>query len=80
MFTFSVAALAEAWGYDGKGGDMIGDECVDFVVDRRHASTSSRTAPGQGRRAKTAGVLGNVNTAAPISAGKSLSRRKLNGT
>lgn len=62
VFTFSVTALAEAWGYDGEGRGMIGGGCVGLVADRRRASTSSRTASGQGGRAKSMGVLEEANT------------------
>ena len=56
-FTFSVAAFAEAWEYDEDEDDMAEDEYADLVDDRRHASTSNRTTPGRGGKAKTVGVL-----------------------
>jgi len=58
MSTFSVAAFAEAWEYDNDDKDsVIEDEYTDLVGHRRHASTSSRTAPGRGGRVKTVGVF-----------------------
>ena len=57
-FTFSVAAFAEAWEYDDEDEeDAVEDEYADLADDRRHASTSSRTTPGRGGKAKTVGVL-----------------------
>ena len=57
-FTFSVAAFAEAWEYDDDDeDDMVEDEYAEPVDDRRHASTSSRTTPSRGGKAKTVGVL-----------------------
>ena len=57
-FTFSVAAFAEAWEYDDEDeDDMVEDEYTDLVEDRRHASASSRAAPGRGGKVKTVGVL-----------------------
>lgn len=56
-FTFSVAAFAEAWEYDEDEDDTVEDEYADLVDDRRHASTSSRTTPNRGGKAKTVGVL-----------------------
>ena len=56
--TLSAAAIAEAREYDDEDEDnMVEDEHADFVDDRRHASTSSRSAPGRGGKAKTVGVL-----------------------
>ena len=59
--TFSVAAFAEAWEHDDNDNDnedgMIEHECADFVEDRRHPSTSSRTAPGRGGKVKSTGAL-----------------------
>ena len=40
----------------GRNG-TIEDEHADLVDDRRHASVSSRTAPGRSGKAKTVGVL-----------------------
>ena len=57
-FTFSVAAFAEAWEYDDEDeDDMVEDEYADLVDDRRHASTSSRSTPVRGGKAKAVGVL-----------------------
>jgi len=58
MFAFSVAAFAEAWEYDDEDEeDTNEDEYADLVDGRRHPSTSSRTTPGRGGKAKTVGVL-----------------------
>jgi dynactin-4 len=57
-FAFSVAAFAKAWEHDDEDeDDMVEDEHADLVDDRRHASTSSRSVPGRGGKAKTVGVL-----------------------
>jgi hypothetical protein len=46
-FTSSAAAFAEGWEYDDEDeDDMVEREHADLVDDRRHASTSSKSAPG----------------------------------
>jgi len=56
--TFSVAVFTEAWECDNDDEyGIIEDEYADFVEDRRHAPTSSRTARGRGGKAETMGVL-----------------------
>jgi dynactin-4 len=57
-FAFSVAAFVEAWEYDEEDeDDTVEDDHADLVDGRRHASTSSRSVPGRGGKAKTVGVL-----------------------
>jgi len=52
-FMVSVVVFAEAWEYDDEDeDDMVEDEYADLIEDRRHPSTSSRTAPGQGGKVK----------------------------
>jgi hypothetical protein len=45
-FTSSAAAFADGWEYDEDEDDMVEREHADLVDDRRHTSTSSKSAPG----------------------------------
>jgi len=40
---------------------MVEDKYADLVEDRKHASTSSRTAPGRGGKVKIVRVLEKAN-------------------
>lgn len=54
---FTVAAFAEAWEYDDEDDEMVEDEYVDLVDDRRHPSASTSSGTTRGGKTKTVCVL-----------------------